>query len=193
MGHSRGGAMAMLGAQTCPAGRPNGWHCTLGPSVGPRFKVSARCCAWSVEILRSMGSDERPNWPNPCSPFRLYADTMQRAEELSVERAAKATSCPILVIHGTLDPAVHHSEESSFRNGHHKAHSSPLPRQTMFLACGTRGLMPGIGQHILKKHGIASAYGWNLASDWHVPKPLGIKSRPMGVGFFNASDAFTFE
>ena len=43
-------------------------------------------------------------------PFVFHTDTMQRAQELSVERAAKAASCPILVIHGTLDPAVHHSE-----------------------------------------------------------------------------------
>ena len=43
-------------------------------------------------------------------PYAFYTDTMQRAEELSVERAAKAISCPTLVIHGTLDPAVHLSE-----------------------------------------------------------------------------------
>ena len=35
---------------------------------------------------------------------------MKRAEALSVQRAAKASTCPVLVIHGTLDPAVHQSE-----------------------------------------------------------------------------------
>ena len=43
-------------------------------------------------------------------PFAFYAETLRRAEELSVERATKATSCPVLVVHGTLDPAVHSSE-----------------------------------------------------------------------------------
>ena len=43
-------------------------------------------------------------------PFAFHTDTMLRAEELNLERAAKATSCPVLVVHGTLDPAVHQSE-----------------------------------------------------------------------------------
>ena len=35
---------------------------------------------------------------------------MRRSEELDVARAAQAVSCPVLVIHGSLDSAVHPSE-----------------------------------------------------------------------------------
>jgi hypothetical protein len=44
--------------------------------------------------------------------------------------------------------------------------------------------MPGIGQHILRKPGIASTHGWKLASDWHVHKPLGMKKPTHGSRLF---------
>ena len=111
MGHSRGGAMAMLGAQqhVLQGGRMDG--ISLWAPVADlvsRLPKGAALEAWKssnrLEVLNGRTGQTLVH------PYAFYTDTMQRAEELSVERAAKATSCPTLVIHGTLDPAVHLSE-----------------------------------------------------------------------------------
>ena len=118
MGHSRGGAMAMLGAQqhVLQGGRMDG--ISLWAPVADlvsRLPKGAALEAWKssnrLEVLNGRTGQTLVH------PFAFYTDTMQRAEELSVERAAKATPCPTLVIHGTLDPAVHLSEEARLRMG----------------------------------------------------------------------------
>ena len=111
MGHSRGGAMAMLGAEqhVRQGGRMDGIALWAPVSdVVSRLPQGAALEAWRasgrLEVLNGRTGQTLVH------PFAFYADTMQRAQGLSVERASKAASCPILVIHGTLDPAVHHSE-----------------------------------------------------------------------------------
>ena len=111
MGHSRGGAMAMLGAEqhVLQGGRLDGVALWAPVSdVASRLPQGAALEAWKstnrLEVLNGRTGQTLVH------PFAFYAETLRRAEELSVERATKATSCPVLVVHGTLDPAVHSSE-----------------------------------------------------------------------------------
>lgn len=111
MGHSRGGAMAVLGAEqhVRQGGRMDGIALWAPVSnVVSRLPNGAALEAWKssnrLEVLNGRTGQTLVH------PFAFYSETVQRADELSVERATKATKCPVLVIHGTLDPAVHHSE-----------------------------------------------------------------------------------
>jgi alpha-beta hydrolase superfamily lysophospholipase len=103
--------MAMLGAQqhVSQGGRMDG--ISLWAPVADlvsRLPQGAAHEAWKssdrLEVLNGRTGQIHVH------PFAFHTDTMLRAEELNLERAAKATSCPVLVIHGTLDPAVHQSE-----------------------------------------------------------------------------------
>ena len=113
MGHSRGGAMALLGAEqhVRQGGRMDGMALWAPVSdFVSRLPQGATLQAWESSDRLEVKNGRTGQ--TLVHPFAFHRDTLQRAEELSVERAAKATSCPILVIHGTLDPAVHHSEGS---------------------------------------------------------------------------------
>ena len=111
MGHSRGGAMAVLGAEQHlrNGGRMDGMSLWAPVSdVVSRLPKGVELDAWQssdrLEVLNGRTGQTLIH------PFAFHTDTMSLAEELSVERAAKASKCPVLVIHGTLDPAVHHLE-----------------------------------------------------------------------------------
>ncbi len=111
MGHSRGGAMAVLGAEqhVGQGGRLDGISLWAPVSdLVSKLPEGAALEGWkSSNRLEALNGRTGQTLVHP---FAFYLDTMQRAEELNLERAAKATSCPVLVIHGTLDPAVHQSE-----------------------------------------------------------------------------------
>ena len=136
MGHSRGGAMAMLGAQqhVLQGGRMDGislWAPVAAPLVS-RLPKGAALEAWKssnrLEVLNGLLNSTLVH------PFAFYTDTMQRAEELSVERAAKATS-----------RAQHWSSMarwiqrctceggSAFANGRPTVHSSRLSMQITYM------------------------------------------------------------
>ena len=111
MGHSRGGAMAILGAERHMAagGRLDGVSLWAPVSdLVSRFPQGEELRAWEasdrLEVVNGRTGQILVH------PFGFYTDTIHRADELNLERAAKSLTCPVLAIHGTMDTAVHSSE-----------------------------------------------------------------------------------
>ncbi|MEE2918674.1 MAG: alpha/beta fold hydrolase [Bacteroidota bacterium] len=111
MGHSRGGAMAILGAERHMAagGRLDGVSLWAPVSdLVSRFPQGEELRAWEasdrLEVVNGRTGQILVH------PFGFYTDTIHRADELNLERAARSLTCPVLAIHGTMDTAVHSSE-----------------------------------------------------------------------------------
>ena len=107
MGHSRGGAMAALGAQ---AFEERGGE-LLGVSlwapvsnVFSRFPEGDALLAWRdsdrLEVVNGRTGQVLIH------PFAFHEDATSRRDALNVQKAAEALECAVLVVHGESDPAV---------------------------------------------------------------------------------------
>ena len=107
LGHSRGGGMAVLGAhQFAQAGGPLAGVICWAPvsDVFARFPWGSALQEWEasdrLEVLNGRTGQTLVH------PYAFYIDAKSRESELDIQAAASALNCPVLVVHGTDDPAV---------------------------------------------------------------------------------------
>lgn len=111
MGHSRGGAVAILGADlhARDGGRLDGIALWAPVSnLVSRLPQGEALQAWESSGLLEVINGRTGQIL--CHPFAFHTDTVERSEELDVECAVKRLACPILSIHGSVDSAVRPSE-----------------------------------------------------------------------------------
>lgn len=107
MGHSRGGAMAVLGARAFEArgGVLSGVSLWAPVSeVFGRFPEGDALSVWRdsdrLEVVNGRTGQVLVH------PFAFYEEAMSRRELLNVQKATEDLGCPVLVVHGESDPAV---------------------------------------------------------------------------------------
>ena len=107
VGHSRGGAMAVLGAKACQdAGVPLAGVGLWAPvsNVMARFPSGQELERWQetnrLEVVNGRTGQTLVH------PFAFYEDALAQRERLDVQSAAEQLTCPVLVVHGDSDPAV---------------------------------------------------------------------------------------
>ena len=122
MGHSRGGGMAILGARQFQkaGGSLSGVACWAPVSdVFARFPWGPALKDWEasdrLEVLNGRTGQTLVH------PYAFFLDAKARESDLNIESAAKALTCPVLVVHGTDDAAVVFIEERPSPRGQHKA------------------------------------------------------------------------
>ena len=107
IGHSRGGAIAVIGASENP--ETAGLSTWGGVSdFDARFPIGDELKAWEkagVYFVENKRTNQRmPHY------FQFYKDYQQNADRLDVRRAARHMSIPYLILHGSEDEAVHLTE-----------------------------------------------------------------------------------
>ncbi|MDA0728426.1 MAG: alpha/beta fold hydrolase [Bacteroidetes bacterium] len=122
-GHSRGGAMALLGAQQAESNR----------------LVVSGVMVWSAvsdllarmpkgESLEQWESSDRWDVFNSRTgqrlhhPWSYYQEAMKRRSSLDVLLATRNLTCPILAVHGSADEVVHWSEGQAIAKNAHRGH-----------------------------------------------------------------------
>lgn len=107
MGHSRGGAMAVLGAEAFEVrgGELQGVALWAPVSdVFSRFPEGDALAGWRdsdrLEVVNGRTGQVLTH------PFAFYEEAAARRNALDVKRATEALECPVLVVHGEVDRAV---------------------------------------------------------------------------------------
>ena len=145
-GHSRGGAMAILGAHKhiAAGGELAGVvACAPVSNVVERLPKGEFLGRWKatnrMEVVNGRTGQVLSH------PFAFYQETMSMADELNVETAVKKLTCPVLVVHGDEDNAVDVAEGRDIAD---------------WAADGTFHLVQG-GNHVFgMKHPWPSAREW---------------------------------
>jgi len=107
IGHSRGGAIAVIGASENPAiAGLSTWGGVSDFDV--RFPTGDELKAWKKAGVYFV-DNKRTNQRMP-HYFQFYKDYQQNAERLDIRRAARDMSIPYLILHGSEDEAVHFTE-----------------------------------------------------------------------------------
>jgi len=107
MGHSRGGAMAVLGARAFEARGGKLLGVTLWAPVSDvfsRFPQGADLESWResnrLEVVNGRTGQVLVH------PFAFYEDAVRFCDSLDVRVAAESLACPVHVVHGESDAAV---------------------------------------------------------------------------------------
>ena len=102
IGHSRGGACALLHAKHHPVNRLILWAAIC--DIGSRFPKGIELEDWKKTgvryILNARTQQELPQ------NYTLYEDFIMNEQLLNIEAAARVSTSPILVIHGSSDKSV---------------------------------------------------------------------------------------
>lgn len=115
LGHSRGGSVALLKAYEDERIRAVATWAAVSDLVeryAPKDKREAWEKAGVDYILNGRTGQQMPLY------FQLYEDTRRHAERYDVAQAVKNLQKPLLVAHGTEDPAVPFSEGEQIRDWH---------------------------------------------------------------------------
>ena len=146
MGHSRGGGMAILGGRMFQQQGGKLAGCVLWSPVSDlfaRFPSGADLKSWQdsdrLEVKNGRTGQIMVH------PFAFYREAIQRKSSLNIQEATAELDCPILVIHGEEDSAVHWSEGKSV---------------SMWSAQGSFKLIEGAN------HVFGMAHPWQDASNW---------------------------
>ena len=104
IGHSRGGGVALLSSVKHSIIKK---VCTWASvaDYGERFPNSDEINDWRINGVRYV-LNSRTNQKMP-HKFSFYQDFLDNKKELNIKNAVKKINFPQLVIHGTLDQAVH--------------------------------------------------------------------------------------
>jgi len=106
IGHSRGGASALLSANTIGASTLSLWASIS--SISARFPSNEELKKWEVEGIRYI-QNSRTQQKLPQN-FSLYQDFKKNQEKLDIERACKKLAMAVSVFHGDQDNSVDPSE-----------------------------------------------------------------------------------
>ena len=104
VGHSRGGGVALLSSVKHSIIKK---VCTWASvaDYGERFPNNEEINAWKKNGVRYvLNSRTNQNMPHE---FSFYQDFLDNKNELNIESAVKKINFPQMIIHGTLDQAVH--------------------------------------------------------------------------------------
>lgn len=107
LGHSRGGGMAVLGARRFErSGGAMAGVAAWAPvsDVMMRFPFGTELDRWRqtnrLEVVNGRTGQTLVH------PFAFYVDAIEHRAELDIQAATEGLTCPVLVVHGTADPAV---------------------------------------------------------------------------------------
>jgi len=103
IGHSRGGAVAILSAMKYPEIVSAVTWASIS-SIGDRFPINEELEEWKDSGVRFVKNgrtkQELPQY------FQLYEDFKGHQEELNIERTCRELTKPVLIIHGEKDTSV---------------------------------------------------------------------------------------
>ena len=106
IGHSRGGASALLSAKTIGASTLSLWASIS--SIAARFPTNDELKKWEEEGIRYI-QNSRTQQKLPQN-FSLYTDFIKNQEKLNLERACKKLEIAVSIFHGEQDNSVDPSE-----------------------------------------------------------------------------------
>ena len=106
IGHSRGGATALLAARTIGAKTLSLWASIS--SIAARFPTNEELKKWEEEGIRYI-QKSRTQQKLPQN-FSLYTDFIKNQEKLDLERACKKLEIAVSIFHGEQDNSVDPSE-----------------------------------------------------------------------------------
>lgn len=106
IGHSRGGATALLSARTIGAKTLSLWASIS--SIAARFPTNDELKKWEEEGIRYI-QNSRTKQKLPQN-FSLYTDFIKNQEKLNLERACKKLEIAVSIFHGEQDNSVALSE-----------------------------------------------------------------------------------
>ena len=106
IGHSRGGATALLAARTIGAKTISLWASIS--SIAARFPTNEELKRWEEEGIRYI-QNSRTQQKLPQN-FSLYTDFIKNKEKLDLERACKKLEIAVSIFHGEQDNSVDPSE-----------------------------------------------------------------------------------
>ena len=106
IGHSRGGATALLAAKTIGASTLSLWASIA--SIVARFPTNEELKRWEEEGIRYI-QNSRTQQKLPQN-FSLYTDFIKNKEKLDLERACKKLEIAVSIFHGEQDNSVDPSE-----------------------------------------------------------------------------------
>ena len=106
IGHSRGGATALLSARTIGAKTLSLWASIS--SIAARFPSNEELKKWEEEGIRYI-QNSRTQQKLPQN-FSLYTDYIKNKEKLDLEKASKTLTIPVSIFHGEQDNSVDPSE-----------------------------------------------------------------------------------
>jgi pimeloyl-ACP methyl ester carboxylesterase len=109
IGHSRGGASALLSAKTIGASTLSLWASIS--SIAARFPSNEGLKKWEEEGIRYI-QNSRTQQKLPQN-FSLYQDFKKNQEKLDIEKACKKLAMAVSVFHGEQDNSVDPSEGRS--------------------------------------------------------------------------------
>ncbi len=106
IGHSRGGATALLSARTIGAKTLSLWASIS--SIAARFPSNEELKKWEEEGIRYI-QNSRTQQKLPQN-FSLYTDYIKNKEKLDLEKASKTLTISVSIFHGEQDNSVDPSE-----------------------------------------------------------------------------------
>ena len=106
IGHSRGGATALLAARAIGASTLSLWASIA--SIAARFPTNDELKKWEEEGIRYI-QNSRTQQKLPQN-FSLYTDFIKNQEKLDLERACKKLEIAVSIFHGEQDNSVDPSE-----------------------------------------------------------------------------------
>lgn len=106
IGHSRGGATALLSARTIGAKTLSLWASIS--SIAARFPSNEELKKWEEEGIRYI-QNSRTQQKLPQN-FSLYTDYIKNKEKLDLEKASKTLTISVSIFHGEQDNSVAPSE-----------------------------------------------------------------------------------
>ncbi len=106
IGHSRGGATALLSARTIGAKTLSLWASIS--SIAARFPSNDELKKWEEEGIRYI-QNSRTQQKLPQN-FSLYTDYIKNKEKLDLEKASKTLTISVSIFHGEQDNSVAPSE-----------------------------------------------------------------------------------
>ena len=106
IGHSRGGATALLAARAIGAKTISLWASIS--SIAARFPTNDELKKWEEEGIRYI-QNSRTKQKLPQN-FSLYTDFIKNQEKLDLERACKKLEIAVSIFHGEQDNSVDPSE-----------------------------------------------------------------------------------
>lgn len=107
IGHSRGGAIAVLGASEISAVSGLATWSAVS-DFEARFPIGDQLVEWKKSgVYYVENKRTRQQMPHY---YQFYRDFQKNQERLDIRRAARNLSCPYLILHGSDDEAVHFTE-----------------------------------------------------------------------------------